>query len=250
MKVKTILISQPQPADIDKSPYADLINKFGLKLEFKKFFSIVGLTSSEFRQQRIDLADYTGIIFTSRNVIDHYFRLAKEVRFIVPDTMKYFCTSDQIAYYLQKYIQFRKRKIFYGDQSLQSLITLIKKHKEDKILLPTNDSPNEELCKALKSNEIKFREAAFYRNEAADLSTLDIKSFNMLAIFSPHGIRSLKHNFPDYEQGEQLIAAYGNTTLQAAEEAGLNVQVKAPTQTSPSMTMAISEFLTQIKKKK
>lgn len=250
MKVKTILISQPKPADLKKSTYANLISKHNLKMDFKKFFSVTGLTSSEFRQHRINLGDYNGVIFTSRNAINNYFRLAKDLRFEVPDTMKYFCTSDQIAYYLQKYIQFRKRKIFYGDQSYISLIPLMKKHKENKLLLPCNDAPNKVLYATLKENNINFREAVFYKNTFADLSDIKLKEYDMLVFFSPYGIHSMMQNFPDYKQEEQLIAIYGNSTMDAAKEHKLKPQITAPTENSPSMTMALEKFISSTKKKK
>jgi len=250
LKVKSVLISQPKPADLEKSAYADLINKHSIKMDFKKFFSVTGLSSSEFRQHRINLADYNGVVFTSRNAIDHYFRLAKDLRFDVPDTMKYFCTSDQIAYYLQKYIQFRKRKIFYGDQSYTSLVPLMKKHKEIKLLLPCNNAPNKILYSTLKENNINFKEAVFYKNTFADLSNIKLEEYDMLVFFSPHGIHSMMHNFPEYKQGDQLIAVYGNSTMEAADEYKLNAQVTAPTETAPSMTMAIDEFIADVKKKK
>jgi len=250
LKVKSVLISQPKPADLEKSAYADLINKHSLKMDFKKFFSVEGLTSSEFRQHRINLGDYNGVIFTSRNAIDHYFRLAKELRFDVPDTMKYFCTSDQIAYYLQKYIQFRKRKIFYGDQTFNSLVPLMRKHKDIKLLLPCNNAPNKVLYNTLTENNINFKEAVFYKNSFADLSSISLDEYDMLVFFSPHGIHSMMSNFPKYKQGDQLIAVYGKSTIEAAEEHKLNAQVKAPTQTAPSMTMAIDEYIETEKKKK
>lgn len=250
MKVKTILISQPKPADVEKSPYADIMKKHNLKIDFKKFFSVTGLNSSEFRQHRINLGDYNAVVFTSRNAINHYFRLAKDLRFTVPDTLKYFCASDQIAYYLQKYIQFRKRKIFYGDQTHASLLPLIKKQKEIKLIIPCNNEPSKVLHSLLKENNISFKEAVFYKNEFADLSLIDLKEYDMLVFFSPHGIHSMMHNFPDYKQGKQLIAIYGNSTIEALEEYKLKSQVTIPTQTAPSMTLAICDYIEANKKKK
>lgn len=250
VKIKNILVSQPQPADLEKSPYWELVTRHNVKFEFKKFFSVVGLQSAEFRQSRLNLADFTGIIFTSRNAIDYYFALAKELRIEISETMKYFCTSDQIAFYLQKYIQFRKRKIFYGDSTYPSLLPLLKKHKDEKLVLPCNDSPNEELYSLLTTNSINFQKAVIYKNEAADLKNIDLSTYDMMCFFSPSGIQSLKQNFPDYQQGEQIIAAYGKTTIQAAENAGIRVDVPAPTATAPSMIMAIDEFIKASKKKK
>jgi uroporphyrinogen-III synthase len=250
VKIKSILISQPQPADIEKSPYGELISKHNVKVEFRKFFSVVGLSSAEFRLSRINLAEFTGIIFTSRNAIDYYFNLAKELRIEISENMKYFCTSDQIAFYLQKYIQFRKRKIFYGDSSYPSLLPLLKKHKDEKLVLPCNDAPNEELYNLLQENNVNFEKAVIYKNESSNLKDLDLLSFDMMAFFSPHGIQSLLNSFPNYQQGEQIIAVYGKTTLQAAETAKLRVDIAAPTPTAPSMIMAIDEFIRAAKKKK
>ena len=250
VKIKNILVSQPQPADLEKSPYQELVNKYNVKYEFKKFFTVVGLSSAEFRQSRINLAEFTGIIFTSRNAIDYYFALAKDLRIEISENMKYFCTSDQIAFYLQKYIQFRKRKIFYGDSTYPSLLPLLKKHKEEKLVLPCNDSSNEELYSLLTANNVNFQKAVIYKNESADLSQIEIKNYDLLCFFSPSGIQSLKHNFPKYTQGEQLIATYGKTTLQAAEAAKLRVDIPAPTPTAPSMIMAIDEYIKASKKKK
>jgi uroporphyrinogen-III synthase len=250
VKIKSILISQPQPADIEKSPYGELILKHNVKVDFRKFFAVVSLSSAEFRQSRINLTEFTGIIFTSRNAVDSYFSLAKELRVEISENMKYFCTSDQIAFYLQKYIQFRKRKIFYGDSSYPSLLPLLKKHKDEKLVLPCNDTPNEELYNLLTENNVNLEKAVIYKNESANLKDLDLMSYDLLAFFSPHGIQSLMNNFPNYSQGEQIIAVYGKTTSQAAETAKLRVDVAAPTLTAPSMIMAIDEFIRASKKKK
>jgi uroporphyrinogen-III synthase len=250
VKIKNILVSQPKPAEVEKSPYQELISKHNVKIEFKKFFAVVGLSSAEFRQSRINLAEFTGIIFTSRNAIDYYFSLAKDLRIEISENMKYFCTSDQIAFYLQKYIQFRKRKIFYGDSTYPSLLPLLKKHKDEKLVLPCNDSPNEELYSMLTANNVNFQKAVIYKNESANLKDFDVKAFDLICFFSPSGIASLKENFPKYAQGEQLIATYGKTTLQAAECSKLRVDIPAPTATAPSMTMAIDEFIKASKKKK
>lgn len=250
MKIKNILVSQPKPVELEKTPYYDLIVKYNLKFEFKKFFNVVGLSSAEFRLSRVNLTSFSGVIFTSRNAIDYYFQLAKDLRVEIPESMKYFCLIDQIAFYLQKYIQFRKRKIFYGDSSLQSVIPLLKKHKEENLMLPCNNMPNEEFSQLLTENEIDFKPVVIFKNECADLSGIDIKSFDMLCVFSPSGVQSLKKNFPKYSQGNQLIAAYGKTTIQAAKDAKLRVDIPAPTPSAPSMTMAIEEFIKSAKKKK
>lgn len=250
MKIKTILISQPKPAEMEKSPYFDLANKLGLKLEFRKFFAVEGVSAKDFRQDRVYINEFSGVILTSRVAIDNFFRLMSETRQEVPETMKYFCLSDQIAFYLQKYIQFRKRKIFYGNQTAESLIELLKKYKAENLLFPGNDSPNEEIPSLLERNNISFVKTVIYQNVTSDLSDINIKDFDMLAFFSPYGIKSLIQNCPEYNQEEQIIAVYGKTTHQAAAAAGLRVDIAAPTTTAPSMVMAIEEFVNDQKKKK
>lgn len=250
MKIKTVLVSQPKPAEMEKSPYFDLVNKFGLKFEFRKFFAVEGIAAKDFRQDRIYINEFSGVIMTSRVAIDNFFRLMNETRQEVPDTMKYFCLSDQIAFYLQKYIQFRKRKIFYGNQTPESLIDLLKKYKAENLLFPGNDSPNEEIPSLMERNNISFVKSVIYQNVTVDLTDMNLKDFDMLAFFSPYGIKSLMHNFPEYKQDEQVIAVYGKTTHQAAAAAGLRVDIAAPTATAPSMVMAIEEFMNDQKKKK
>lgn len=250
MKVKNILISQPKPVELEKSPYFEIIQKHGVKFEFKKFFAVTGIPAKEFRQDRVNLLDYTGVIFTSRNAVDHYFRIAKEMRIEIPDGMKYYCISDQTAYYLQKYIQFRKRKIFFGNQSIDELVDLVRKHKDEKFLLPCNDSSNERIKTQLDSHGIRYKLAVIYKNEFVDLSDIDPNSFDMLVFFSPYGIKSLQETFPGFQQGEKIIAVYGETTRTAADEAKLRIDIMAPNPTAPSMTMAIDQFLSLLNKKK
>ncbi|MEI6696033.1 MAG: uroporphyrinogen-III synthase [Bacteroidota bacterium] len=251
MKVKNILISQPPPSDNEKSPYRDLAEKYNLKMDFHKFFRIEGIPGREFRLDRINMADYTAVIFTSRHAVDHYFRIAKEVRFDVPDITKYFCISEAIALYLQKYVQYRKRKIFHGKQSFPELMDIILKHKEDKFLLPCSDIHKQDMPDLLEKHGVRFAKAIIYKTVDSDLkSVIDINKYDMLVIFSPSGVKSLFNNFPDFEQGEKIIAGFGPTTATAITESGLNISISAPTKTSPSMTMAIEEFLIKLAKKK
>lgn len=250
MKVKNILISQPEPADIEKSPYYDLIKKFGVALTFRKFFVIEPLTAKEFRKERINLLDYTAVIFNSRHAVDHYFRLAKDLRVEIPDTMKYFCVSESTAYYLTKYVQFRKRKIFHAKENMDVMQELFKKHKTEKFLLPCSDTHKQDIPMILESLKIQYREACMYKTLPADLKDIDISKFDMLVFFSPSGIKSLSINFPNFKQGKTLIGVYGPTTIEAATSAGLKIAVPAPTATAPSMTMAIEQFLTAEAKKK
>lgn len=250
VKIKNILVSQPEPADLGKSPYGELAKSFNLNIDFNKFIKIEGVNSKEFRQNRIQLLDFTAVIFTSRNAVDHFFRLAKELRVEVPDTMKYFCISESTAFYLQKYVQYRKRKIFHGKQSFEQLMELIKKHKDEKYLLPCSDIHKVSMTKQLEDANIDFHKAVFYKTLASDLSHLQIKEYDMLIFFSPAGVKSLYKNFPEFTQNSTLIAAFGPTTAKAVKDAGLNLDVAAPTKTAPSMTMAIEQYIQKVKKNK
>ncbi len=243
MKVKRILVSQPEPTDGEKSPYAQIIKKHGVSIDFHKFFRIEGITAKEFRKQRINILDFTAIVFTSRNAVDHFFRLAKEVRVEMPDTMKYFCISESTAYYLQKYIQYRKRKIFFGKQTLSDLGDVIKKHKSDKFLIPCSDIAKNDVPHVLEDMGISYSKTVIYKTVAIDLSFLNLKDYDMLVFFSPVGIKSLYKNFPKFVQGKTVIGIFGATTQKQAIADGLVVEVFAPTATNPSMTMAIDDFL-------
>lgn len=244
-----ILVSQPQPTDIEKSPYGDLTKKYNVSIDFHKFIKIEGIPSKEFRQSRINILDYTAVIFTSRNAVDHYFRMAKELRADIPQTMKYFCMSESTAFYLQKYVQFRKRKIFHGKQSFEDLMEIIRKHKDEKYLLPCSDIHKASISKMLDESEVNYTKGVFYRTLASDLSHIDITRYHMLIFFSPSGIASLYKNFPDFKQNSTLIGAFGPTTSHAVREAGLTLNIEAPTKTAPSMTMAIEEYLQKNLKK-
>jgi uroporphyrinogen-III synthase len=250
MKLKNILVSQPQPAESEKSPYLDIAKKFNIKVDFFKFIVIEGVESIEFRKERIHLEDYTAIIFTSRNAVDHYFRIAKELRFDVPDTMKYFCLTESTAFYLQKYVQYRKRKIFHGKQEFSELMDVIKKHKTEKFLLPCSDITKNDIPKLLEKNNVEYRKACFYRTVPADLTVVDISKYDLLIFFSPAGVKSLFKNFPEFAQGETLIGAVGPTTAKAVKDAGLTLNIQAPTKTAPSMTMALEQYIDKNCKKK
>ncbi|NQV54111.1 MAG: uroporphyrinogen-III synthase [Flavobacteriales bacterium] len=241
-KVKTILVSQPKPEG-DKSPYFDLAKKFKLKIDFRPFIHVEGLSAQEFRKQRIQVLDHSAIIFTSRNAVDHFFRLCGESRVTVPETMKYFCMSEAIAYYLQKYVVYRKRKIFVGERRFSDLMPLIKKHGGERFLLPSADKLKEDITRQLEDSEISFTRAIFYRTVISDLSDLEEVKYDMLVFFSPSGIKSLFHNFPSFVQGETKIAAYGTTTHKAIEEHSLRLDCSAPTPDYPSMTAAIASYV-------
>ena len=249
-KVKNILVSQPVPADLEKSPYGDLIKKYGVNIEFVKFFKIESVSVREFRDEKVYINEHTAIIFNSKHAVDHFFGIAKDVRVEIPETMKYFCISESVAFYLQKYVQFRKRKIFFSENDLSQLMDLIKKHKTERFLLPCSDNHSKELPDLLDAAKINYSEAVLYRTVPAEMKTLvDINKFDMLVFFSPQGIRSLFHNWPDFKQGEIAIGTFGTTTSQAASEAGLKVNLSAPNPTTPSMTMAIDAYLSKCQKK-
>ena len=245
MKVKNILISQPKPADIEKSPYSEIIKKHNVKIHFEKFIKVEGIPSKEFRKTKVSFSGHTAVILTSRQAVDHYFRMAKELRFEIPDSMKYFCISESTAFYLQKYIQYRKRKIFYGQQQFADLMDVIKKHSGEKFLIPSSNIHKKSMFEMLDKAGINYVKAVLYKTVAADLSHLNLDEFDLLVFFSPAGIKSLQENFPDFKQGDKLIGAFGPTTARAVKEAGLTLNLPAPTQTAPSMTMAIDQFLTK-----
>ncbi len=250
MKIKNILVSQPQPPDLEKSPYGELCSKFGLNLVFEKFIKVEGVSAQEFRRAKGSFVGHTAIILTSRHAVDHFFRMAKELRFDIPDSLKYFCISESTAYYLQKYVQYRKRKIFYGKQNFPDLLEVISKHAEEKFLLPSSDIHKKSMFELLDKAEINYTNAVIYRTVAADLSHLEPEKFDLIIFFSPAGISSLRTNFPDYEQGEQLIGAFGVSTAKAVADAGFRLDIPAPTQTAPSMTMAIEEYLGEKEKER
>lgn len=250
VKIRNILVSQPEPADLEKSPYGELARNYNLNIDFNKFIKVEGVSGREFRQNRINLLDFSAIIFTSRNSVDHFFRMAQELRVEIPDTMKYFCISESTAFYLQKYVQYRKRKIFHGKQSFEQLMEIIRKHKEEKYLLPCSDIHKISMTKLLDDAGISYKKAIFYKTLASDLSHIDIASYDMLIFFSPSGVKSLFKNFPKFKQNSTLIAAFGPTTTKAVTEAGLKLDISAPTKTAPSMTMAIEQYIQKENKKK
>lgn len=250
MKIKNILVSQPQPADLEKSPYGEISRRFNVNITFRKFFKIEGIPARDFRKDKVNLLDFSAVIFTSRNAVDHYFRMCKEMRVEVPETMKYFSISESTAYYLQKYVQFRKRKIFHSKENEANLIELIKKHKTEKFLLPCSDIHKQEIPRMLEDNKIQYQKAIIYKTLAADLSDIDIRNYDMLVFFSPSGIKSLFKNFPDFTQGEKAIGAFGSSTQKAVRDAGLVLTIEAPTQAAASMTSAIEQFLHAEMKKK
>lgn len=244
MKIKSLLIAQPKPESA-KSPYLDLAKKYKLKINFFPFFYIQGISAKEIRKERIYPSDYPCVIFTSRYSIDHYFRLCQEMRFDVPETMKYFCTAEAIAYYIQKYTLYKKRKVFFGKQSMDELVPILRKFKEEKFLLPCSNVHNKEIDMLLDRENISYRKALFYRTVPSNLSDVKISAYNMLVFFSPADVKSLLKNFPKYKQKETLIAAFGATTQKAVKHAGFRLDIFAPTPETPSMTMAIEKHIRQ-----
>ena len=246
MKVKSILVSQPAPNE--SSPYLELAKKEKIKIDFRPFIHVEGVDNKELRTQKIDLSQYTGIIFTSKNAIDHYFRLAEEMRFAVPDTMRYICQSEAIANYLQKHIVYRKRKISFGEKLFSDLLPILKKYPTEKYLLPSSDVLSPDIPKTLDAANVDWTRAIMYRTVCSDLSDINIADYDMLVFFSPQGIKSLAQNFSTFEQKDTKIAVFGNTTQKAAEDAKLRVDVMAPTKETPSMTMAIEKYVRSLNK--
>lgn len=249
MVIKTILVSQPKPEG-DKSPYYDLAEKYKLKIDFRPFIKVEGIDAKEFRAQRVNIAEHTAIILTSKVAVDHFFRIAEETRFEVPDAMKYFCISEAVALYLQKYVAYRKRKIFFGKQTIDDLVEVMKKHKTEKFLLPCTDILRDIIPITLEQHGFPFTKVILYRTVAADLSDLENVYYDMLVFFSPGGIESLFKNFPDFKQNNTAIAAFGPTTANAVMKNNLRLDVHAPHPKAPSMVGAIELFIKEKAKKK
>ena len=244
-KIKTILVSQPKP-NSEKSPYNRLKEKHNLKIDFRPFIHVEGLKSRDVRRQKIDFNLFNSIIFTSRNSVDHFFRLSEEMRFKVPDSTKYFCQSEAVAYYLQKYVVYRKRKIYVGEKNLMDLEPMFNKFKTDKFLLPSSDILNPDTIEFLNNINIDWKRAQLFKTVISDLSNLRDVYYDILVFFSPSGIESLFKNFPDFKQNKTKIAVFGNTTVEAADNANLRIDIKAPTKESPSMTMAIEKYIQKL----
>ncbi|MBQ8522025.1 MAG: uroporphyrinogen-III synthase [Bacteroides sp.] len=245
MKIKKILVSQPKPAT-EKSPYYDMAEKYGVEIVFRPFIKVESVTAKEFRQQKVSILDYTAIIFTSRHAIDHFFTLCTELRVVIPETMKYFCTSEQIALYIQKYVQYRKRKVFFGATGkFADLIPAIVKHNSEKYFVPMSDVHSDEIKDLLDSKKITHAEAVMYRTVSNDFTPDEKFDYDMLLFFSPAGISSLIKNFPDFEQKEIAIGCFGPTTAKAVKDAGLRLDLEAPTADTPSMPAALDKFIAE-----
>ena len=249
MKVKTILVSQPEPK-VDNSPYFELQQKHKVKIDFRPFIHVEGVNAKEIRLQKIDLNNFSAIILTSKNSVDHFFRVADEMRYKIPEGLKYFCQSEAVAFYLQKYVVYRKRKIYVGQKDFIDLTPLLKKYKEEKFLLPASDQLNAEAKIILDNLKVNWTQAVFYKTVMSDLTDLSDVYFDILAFFSPTGIKSLFKNFPDFKQNNTRIAVFGSSTQKEALEHGLRVDIMAPTPEAPSMTMAIDKYIAKANKEK
>jgi len=247
-RIKKILVSQPKP-ESDRSPYFELAEKNNVKIDFRPFIQVEGISVKEFRKERIDLLSHSAVIFTSKHAIDNYFRIAEEMRITIPDSMKYFCKSEATAYYLQKYIVYRKRKIFFSATGkFPDLMDSIMKHKDENFLVPLSNTHKEEIPKILKEKGIRHTKAILYKTVSSDLSDLANVNYDILVFYSPSGIKSLFKNFPDFKQNNTKIASWGTKTAKAAEEAGLRLDITAPLPDAPSMTMAIEKFIKDFNK--
>ena len=243
--VKKILISQPRPTS-EKSPYYDIEKQFGVSFVFRPFFKVEGLSTKEFRQQKISILDHTAIVFTSRNAIDHFFRLAKELRLTIPDTMKYFCITETVALYIQKYVQYRTRKVFFGETGkIESLVPTMIKHKGEKYLVPLSSVHNDSIATMLDAKKLQHTECVMYRTVSNDFTEEEKAAFDydMLIFSSPTGMKALKKNFPDFEQGDIRIGAFGPATAKEVVAEGFRLDLEAPSKEYPSMTSALQAYL-------
>ena len=245
MKIKKVLVSQPKPTS-DKSPYFDIAEKYGVEIVFRPFIKVESLSAKEFRQQKVSILDHTAVVFTSRHAIDHFFTLCTELRVTVPETMKYFCTSEQIALYIQKYVQYRKRKVFFGATGkFNDLIPSIVKHNTEKYFVPMSDVHTDEIKNALDAKKIQHTEAVMYRTVSNDFTPEEKFDYDMLLFFSPAGIQSLLKNFPEFDQKDIAIGCFGPSTAKAVKDAGLRLDLEAPTVEAPSMTAALDKFIAE-----
>lgn len=249
LKVRTILVSQPEPK-VENSPYHDLMQKHKVKVDFRSFIHVEGVSAKDVRAQKIDLNNFTAIILTSKNAVDHFFRVAEEMRYKVPEDLRYFCQSEAIAYYLQKYVVYRKRKIYVGQKDFADMSSLFKKYKDEKFLLPSSDQLNADIPQTLNNLKLDWTAGTFYKTVMSDLSDLADVYYDILAFFSPTGIKSLFKNFPDFKQNDTRIAVFGSTTQKEALEHGLRIDILAPTPDTPSMTMALEKYVAEVNKGK
>ena len=248
--IKKILVSQPKPSS-EKSPYYDIAAKYGVDIDFRPFIKVEGVSAKEFRAQKVSILEHTAVVFTSRHAIDHFFLLCKEMRVVIPDEMKYFCVTEQIALYIQKYVQYRKRKIFFGSTGkFQDLLPTMVKHKNERYFIPQSDAHNDEIQRLLDEKKLHHTEATMYRTVSNEFKSDEPFDYDLLVFFSPSGVQSLLKNFPDFKQGEMAIATFGPTTAKAVKDAGLRLDLEAPSPQYPSITAALSAYLADANKKK
>lgn len=243
MKIRKVLVSQPKPTS-EKSPYFDIAEKYGVEIVFRPFIKVESLSAKEFRQQKVSILDHTAVIFTSRHAIDHFFHLCSELRVTVPEDMKYFCVTEAVALYIQKYVQYRKRKVFFGATGkIDDLLPSMIKHKTEKFFVPMSDVHTDEIKNLLDKSNLQHSEAVMYRTVSNDFASEESFDYDMLIFFSPAGINSLMKNFPNFEQGNIVIASFGPTTAKAVRDAGLRLDLEAPTAQAPSMTVALEMYI-------
>ena len=248
MKIKKVLVSQPKPAS-PKSPYFEIAKTYGVEIDFHPFIKVVSVPVGEFRQQKISILDYTAVIFTSRHSIDHFFSLCEELRIAIPDSMKYFCITEAIALYIQKYVQYRKRKVFFGNTGkFDGLIPAIKKNKKEKFIIPLSDVHTSDIKSQLKEHNIEVTEAIMYRTVSNEFKEDYPTDYDMLVFFSPSGVASLQKNFPEFVQNNVRIATFGKSTAQAVKDAGLRLDLEAPTPKAPSITAALEMYIKETNK--
>ena len=249
MKIKSILVSQPEP-EFKNSPYNQLMKKWKVKVDFRPFIHVEGKTSREIRQQKIDLSKFSAIILTSRNSVDHFFRIAEEMRYPIPNALKYFCLSEAVAFYLQKYVVYRKRKIYVGGRTFDELADVISKYKDENYLLPGSNVLSAKIVEKLNDLEVRWTKGVFYNTVVSDLSDLKNVYYDVLVFFSPSGIESLFKNFPDFKQNNTRIAVFGKNTVKAAENSGLRIDIEAPLPKIPSMSRALDVYIEKANKAK
>ena len=249
MKIKSILVSQPEP-ELKNSPYNQLMKKWKVKVDFRPFIHVEGKTSREIRQQKIDLSKFSAIILTSRNSVDHFFRIAEEMRYPIPNALKYFCLSEAVAFYLQKYVVYRKRKIYVGGRTFDELADVISKYKDENYLLPGSNVLSTKIIEKLNDLEVRWTKGVFYNTVVSDLSDLKNVYYDVLVFFSPSGIESLFKNFPDFKQNNTRIAVFGKNTVKAAENSGLRIDIEAPLPKIPSMSRALDVYIEKANKAK
>jgi len=248
--IQKILVSQPKPT-IEKSPYYDIAEKYGVQVVFRPFIKVEPVNAKEFRAQRVSILDHTAVIFTAKTAIDHFFRLAEELRIQIPESMKYFCVTESTAVYLQKYIIYRKRKIFYpASGKLEDLMIPILKHNRESFFIPASDVHKDDLLRLLNDKKIRYTLSIMYRTVSNDFAPDEEFDYDVLLFFSPAGIASLLKNFPNFEQGDRVIGTFGPTTAKAVREAGLRLDIEAPNPTAPSMIGALENYLKSLPKTK